>query len=127
MPNSKSGHVEQTLTEMESEALFELMATLEVQGWGYGANTLLKHGVFIGPDNEFDLWPSMRTGAHGLQWTLQYPSTTSWEGEPFQAYVRGVHTLLWEYTLGSTDAETEENFLAAALSSIRTITSMPRL
>lgn len=126
MPSNHREHIEQALTEVESETLFELMAVLEAQGWSYGANTLLRQGVFIGPNNEFDLWLSMRTGTHALQWTLQYPSTTCWEGGPSCVPVQGKHTLQWEYTAGSTYAETQANFLAAALDSIQMVSSLPR-
>ena len=41
--------IQQTLTEMETEAMFDLLEELEKQGWGYGVNSNLMQGVFIGP------------------------------------------------------------------------------
>lgn len=115
--------IQQKLTEMETEAMFDLLEELEKQGWGYGVNSNLMQGVFIGPNGEFDLWPSMRTGERTLQWTLQYPSTAGQMGEQPQ----GTHTLLWEYALGSTVEDSADKFVTAALASISEITALPKL
>lgn len=114
--------VEQKLSEIETETMFELLELLEKRGWGYGVNSSLMRGVFIGPNDEFDLWPSMRTGKHTLQWTLQYPSTAGQtDRQP-----RGSHTLLWGYRPGASDDETTANFLSAALSAAEQISALPR-
>lgn len=113
--------IPQALTEMETQAMFDLLEQLEKQGWSYGANSNLMCGVFIGPNEEFDLWPSKRTGERTLQWSLQYPSTAQASGQPL-----GMHTLLWEYELGASDYETVENFLSAALKGIKKITAQLR-
>lgn len=122
---------EQVLTDIEGEALYILVDELAEKGWGYGASSLFRCGVFTGPDDEFDLRLSMRLGDHKLQWSLTYPSTvgrTEYEGDlrkvelPFSG-----HTLIWEYAPGATEQETEENFLQAARASIAKITGFPRL
>lgn len=123
MSNHSLQSVPQALTAMETEALFDLLEQLEKQGWGYGVNSNLMRGVFIGPNGEFDLWPSMRTGERTLQWSLQYPSTAGQTGRQPQ----GTHTLLWEYTTGSTIEDSMDKFVTAALASISEITALPRL
>lgn len=122
---------EQRLTGLESEALFILADELEGKGWGYGFSSLFKCGVFIAPDDEFDLWLSMRVGEYKLQWSLTYPSTLG--GDENALDLRNAdlpflgHTMIWEYTPGATEQETEENFLQAAKESIAALTELPRL
>lgn len=121
---------EQTLTELESEALFTLVEELEEKGWGYGFSCLFRCGVFTGPESEFDLYLSSRLGEHKLQWSLTYPSTVG--RSEYDADLRKVHLpflghiLIWEYELGKTDEETEQSFLRAARASIAEITALPR-
>lgn len=122
MSNLTRQPISQALTEMETEAMFDLLEQLEKQGWGYGVNSNLMCGVFIGPNDEFDLWPSMRAGERTLQWTLQYPSTAGLSNRQ----PRGTHTLLWEYGPGASDDETAVNFLSAALSTAEQIAALPR-
>ncbi len=123
MSNHSLQSVPQALTAMETEALFDLLEQLEKQGWGYGVNRNLMCGVFIGPNEEFDLWPSMRAGERILQWSLQYPSTA---GQPSKQPL-GTHTLLWEYPAGTTIKDSVDKFVTAALASISEITALPRL
>ena len=122
---------EQTLTELESEALFILADELDGKGWGYGFSSLFKCGVFTGPEGEFDLRLSMRLDADKLQWSLTYPSTvgcSEYEGDLRKADLSFLgHTLIWEYTPGATEQETEDNFLQAARESIAAVTALPRL
>src|SRR5690606_41832898 len=67
--------VGQSLTELESEALFALVEELEENGWGYGFSCLFRCGVFTGPESEFDLCLASRLGERKLQWNLTSPST----------------------------------------------------
>lgn len=126
---SKAVH-EQKLTEIESEALFILVDELAEKGWGYGASPLFRCGVYTGPNDEFDLRLSMRLDDHKLQWSLTYPSTVG--RSEYESDLRNAdlpfsgHTLVWEYAPGTTEHETEENFLQAARESIAAITQLPR-
>lgn len=121
----------QRLTELESEALFILADELDGKGWGHGFSSLFKCGVFTGPDDEFDLRLSMRVGEYKLQWSLTYPSTVG--GSEHAVDLKNAdlpflgHTMIWGYTPGATEQETEDNFLKAARESIAAVTTLPRL
>jgi len=122
--------VGQSLTELESEALFALVEELEEKGWGYGFSCLFRCGVFTGPESEFDLCLASRLGERKLQWNLTSPSTVG--RSEYEDELRGAplsfmeHTLIWEYEPGKTDEETEQNFLRAARASIAEISALPR-
>lgn len=124
MTEQRKTNIEQKLTELETEAAFILLDELGKKGWGYGTSNHFNSGAFTGPNDEFDLRFSMRTGEYQLQWALTYPSSVGHENMagPFSG-----HTLTWEYLPGETDEQTEQNFIKAALKSIEEITALPRI